>query len=221
MERINDAITSRYERVALNWLCERLPDWVTSDMLTAVGVLGAALTCLGFGLSGFDERFLWLAGVGVVLNWFGDSLDGSLARLRKAERRQYGFFLDHMSDTLAMGLIALGVGLSPYAGFYSSASVLLGYYAMVILTLTTSQATGVFRISFNGLGPTEIRLFIIACILSAILLPTPRFVWLGVEVTAYDAIMVVLTVLLVVMCLGQSLRTLRMLSVQDPPRHRR
>jgi phosphatidylglycerophosphate synthase len=218
MERINDALTSRYERVVLAWLCQRLPGWVTSDMLTAVGVFGAALCFVGYWQSLNSPAFLWLACVGLLLNWFGDSLDGSLARARQAERRQYGFFLDHMTDTLAMGLIALGIGASPFASFVSSAAVLIGYYAMVILTLTTSVATGVFRISFNRLGPTEIRLFIIACTLSAMMFPPEVYVWQGFELTAYDAIMLVLTVLLVGMCFAQTVRTLRSLAIEDPPR---
>jgi archaetidylinositol phosphate synthase len=218
MERVNDAITSRFERVLLTWLCGRLPRWVTSDMLTALGVLGAAISFAGYWLSGRGAAYLWLACAGLVLNWFGDSLDGSLARLRRAERPQYGFFLDHMSDTLAMGLIALGVGLSPYASFASGMAVLLGYYVMVILTMTTSQATGVFRISFNGLGPTEIRLFIIVCTISAMVLPARRFVWRGVELTVYDAVMLGVTALLVVMCLLETMRTLKALKIQDPPR---
>jgi phosphatidylglycerophosphate synthase len=218
LERINDAITSRQERVLLTWLCERLPRWVTSDVLTAVGVLGAAMTFVGWWQSERSVSFLWLACAGVVVNWFGDSLDGSLARLRKTERPRYGFFLDHMSDTLAMALIALGVGLSPYASFGCSMAVLLGYYLMVILTMVTSQTTGVFRISFNGMGPTEIRLFIIAFTLSVILFPTPHFIWSELELTIYDAIMLALTGLLIVMCVHESIRTLRALAIQEPPR---
>lgn len=218
MDRINDAITSRPERVLLTWLCERLPGWVTSDVLTALGVLGAALTFVGWWQSGRGDAFLWLACAGLILNWFGDSLDGSLARLRKAERPKYGFFIDHMSDTLAMALIALGIGLSPYASFGASMAVLLGYYLMVILSVVTSQTTGVFRISFNGIGPTEIRLLIIACTLSAILLPTPRFSWGEMELTIYDAIMLGLTVGLIGMCFSESIRTLHTLAIQDPPR---
>ena len=92
------------------------------------------------------------------------------------------------------------------------------YTGMVILTLTTSVATGVFRISFNRLGPTEIRLFIIACTLSAMMFPPEVYVWQGFELTAYDAIMLVLTVLLVGMCFAQTVRTLRSLAIEDPPR---
>lgn len=216
MQRINDTITGRMERPLLAWLCARLPGWITSDMLTGLGVVGAAISFAGYTLSARAPAFLCLACAGIALNWFGDSLDGSLARYRKAERPKYGFYLDHMTDTFAMALIAIGVGLSPYASLTSGMAVLLGYYVMVILAMVTSHATGVFQISFNGLGPTEIRLFIIACTLCAIALPMPVFDVLGLAMTVYDVIMLTLTGLLVILCLREMARTLRALAIQEP-----
>jgi phosphatidylglycerophosphate synthase len=218
MERIQDAVTARSERVVLDWLCRHMPRWVTSDMLTALGVAGAAMSFLGYWQSFRHPGFLFLACLGLVLNWFGDSLDGSLARMRQAERRKYGFFLDHMTDTLAMGLIALGIAASPFASFVGGAAVLAAYYALVILTLTTSLTTGVFRISFNRVGPTEIRLVIIGFTLLATLVPTPSFVVGGLELTIYDALMLAIAVAMTVLCFWQSARTLRALALEDPPR---
>jgi archaetidylinositol phosphate synthase len=218
MNRVHDSFSASSERVLLIWMAERLPAWVTSDQLTAIGVFGAVLSFIGFWQSGQGSLFLWLAVLGLVLNWFGDSLDGTLARQRKAERPKYGFFLDHMTDTFAMGLIAIGIGLSPYVGLALGMAALLSYYILVIQSLITSHVTAVFKISFNGLGPTEIRLFIIACTLAAIAFPTPAFVLLGVEVTLYDVILLVITVLMLVMSITDSLRTLRALAIEDPPR---
>lgn len=218
MKRIQDSLTARSERVVLIWLTERLPGWVTSDMLTALGVAGAGLCFVGFWMSDRGTPFLWLAVVGLMLNWFGDSLDGTLARQRQAERPRYGFFLDHMTDTFAMGLVAIGVGLSPFVELSVGMAALLGYYVLVIQSLITSQATGVFRISFNGLGPTEIRLFIIVCTIACIFLPIPRFGAGGVELSIYDAIVMVAVVLMIVMCVMESIKTLRVLAVEDPPR---
>ena len=218
MERVNAALTGRFERPLLQWLCERMPPWVTSDRLTALGVAGAALAFAGYWQSGSSPAWLWLSCLGIALNWFGDSLDGSLARHRARERPKYGFFLDHMTDTLAMALIALGIGCSPYGAMTSAMAVLLGYYVMVILTMVTSKATGVFAISFAGVGPTEIRLFIIACTIAAFVWPTPVFDWKGMRFTLYDGVMVGLTGLLVATCAFQAVQTARMLAVQDPPR---
>lgn len=216
MQRIHESLTGRAERIVLGWLCARLPGWVTPDRLTALGVFGAALSFIGYALASRGAGMLWLAIAGVAINWFGDSLDGSLARHRRIERPRYGFFLDHMTDTLAMGLIAIGIGLSPYACLISGMAVLLGYYAMVILAMVTTQATGIFRVSLHGVGPTEIRLFIIACTLAAIAVPTPAFMWAGWRLTVYDAIMLALTALLVGACAQQSCATARDLAAQDP-----
>ena len=218
MERVNASLTGRFERPLLHWLCKKMPAWVTSDRLTALGVAGAAMAFAGYVLSHRSPAFLWLACLGIALNWLGDSLDGSLARYLARERPRYGFFLDHMTDTLAMALIALGIGCSPYGAMTSAMAVLLGYYVMVILTMVTSKTTGVFAISFAGVGPTEIRLFIIGCSIAAFVWPTPRFAWQGMNFTLYDAIMVGLTALLVATCAVQAIGTARMLARQDPPR---
>lgn len=218
MERVHDSLTGRMERALLQRLCVRMPRWVTSDHLTALGLAGAALAFFGYWQSHQGSGYLWLACIGIVLNWFGDSLDGTLARHRQHERPRYGFFLDHMTDTVAMALIALGVGCSPYGAMTSAMAVLLGYYVMVILTMVTSKATGVFTISFSGIGPTEIRLFIIACTIGAMSFSTPVFAWRGTSFTLYDGIMIGLTILLILTCAIEAVKTARMLAKQDPPR---
>lgn len=218
MLRLNDTITGGLERPLLKWLCERLPRWVTSDMLTALGVVGASVSFAGYALSDRGTGFLWAACAGLVLNWYGDSLDGTLARRLKAERPKYGFFLDHMTDTFAMALIAIGIGLSAHTHLICAMAVLLAYFLMVILTMATSIATGVFQIGYGGLGPTEIRLFILACTIAAILFPTPAWDWRGVSVTLYDVILLAVSALLTLMCGAQTVRTARALAIQDPPR---
>lgn len=218
MQRLNESLTARFERPVLTWIASRLPAWVTSDMLTGFGVAGAALTFVGYWQSGQGPALLWLAILGVVMNWFGDSLDGSLARLRKTERPRYGFFLDHMTDTFAMALITIGAGLSPHVHLVVGMAVLVGYYALMILSMVRSHATGVLHLAFNGLGPTEIRIFTIIATLGAILLPIPRFTWQGLEFTVYDGLLSVLSVVIVVMCLFDTFQTLRKLAVEDPPR---
>lgn len=217
MQRVNKTLTADIERRILLWMCARLPRRITSDMLTTLGVAGAMIACAGFALSRLSVAFLSLALVGIALNWLGDSLDGSLARHRGTERPKYGFFLDHMTDTLAIGLIAVGIGLSPYAQFASGLAVLLGYYAMVILSMATCIATGVFRISFGRIGPTEIRLFIMACTIPGMFVPTPRFETFGAIFSIYDLIIFAVTAVLLLTCLMESAKTLRQLALADPP----
>ena len=99
--RVNDILLSKMEKAALNWLVMRLPAWVTPDMLTFFGFLSAILIGVSYALTNLDKNFLWLANLGFLLNWFGDSLDGTLARHRKIERPIYGFYIDHVVDIIS------------------------------------------------------------------------------------------------------------------------
>jgi phosphatidylglycerophosphate synthase len=219
MNRIHDSMTGRAERRVLDWLCVRMPGWVSPDMMTALGLIGAFLSFLGYWFSRTGEAWLWLAIVGLVVNWLGDSVDGSLARFRKSERPKYGFFLDHMTDTLAMALIAIGIGLSPYALLASGMAVLIAYYAMVILSMVTCIVTGNFRVSFGGIGPTEIRLLIVVCTFAGMLLPTPGLSLGGIWITIYDLLLIAISALLAFTCILQVFTTLRQLATVDVPKH--
>jgi phosphatidylglycerophosphate synthase len=160
-ERINNIFFGPLERPALQWLCAHMPAWVKPDMLTAIGVGGGFLIAVGYWLSNFDKNFLWLVDFGFVVNWFGDSLDGSLARHRKIERFQYGYFVDHTVDTLTQTMICIGLGLSPFVGFNYAMLALVGYLQLGILTYVNTAVTGVFKMSYGKIGPTEIRVAII------------------------------------------------------------
>jgi phosphatidylglycerophosphate synthase len=218
VQRFHDTITGRTERAILRRLCQAIPSWITSDLLTGIGFLGAVLTCLGNWLASTWIACLWLSLAGLVINWLGDSLDGSLARYRGTERPQYGFFLDHTVDGFAMAFVAIGIGLSPMAHFWCALLALAGYYILVILSLTTCLATGVFRVSFGGVGPTEIRLGIGACTITAAILPIAHFDVHGVTLTIYDALILALTAGLVVTAVLQTYATARDLARIDPPR---
>lgn len=219
MQRLHDTLTGRIERAILRDLCRRMPAWVTSDLLTGLGFLGAVLVCLGYWLASTRLAFLWLALAGFALNWFGDSLDGSLARFRLRERPQYGFFLDHTVDSFAMALVALGVGLSPMAHVWCALLALGAYYIIVILSLITCLATGVFKVSFGNVGPTEIRLGIVVCTVGAALLPIPVFRFHGAILTVYDGLILVLAAGLVVTAIVDAVATARKLADIDPPRN--
>lgn len=160
-ERVNDIFFGPLERPVLQWLCSHLPTWVNPDMLTAVGVGGGFITALSYWLSNFDKNFLWLADFGFVVNWFGDSLDGSVARYRKIERFQYGYFIDHTVDTFTQTMICIGLGLSPFVGFNYAMLALVGYLQLGILALVGAAATGVLKMSYGKIGPTEIRVIIV------------------------------------------------------------
>ena len=160
-ERVNDILLGPLERLALQWFCRHMPAWVNPDMLTAVGVLGGLIIALGYWLSNADKNFLWLVDFGLAVNWFGDSLDGTLARYRKIERFQYGYFLDHTVDTLTQTLICIGLGLSPFIGFNYAMLALVSYLQLGILTYVRTAVTGVFKMSYGKIGPTEVRFIVI------------------------------------------------------------
>jgi phosphatidylglycerophosphate synthase len=217
MLRISLSLTGTAERRMLDWLCTRTPGWISSDMLTLLGLFGAALSLFGYWESAAHRAWLWLAVLGLVLNWLGDSLDGSLARFRRAERPKFGFLVDHMTDNFAMALIAVGIGLSPYALFASGIVALAAYYMMVILSMAECIATGVFRISFGGVGPTEIRLLIATCTVAGVFLPTPGLALNGTWITIYDMLIYAVTLVMVVTCLLQTSSILKQLSRDTAP----
>jgi len=145
------------ELKAINWMIPRLPSWVSSDMMTLLGIFSAGLVCVSYWLSRFNPLWLWMASFGLVLHWLGDSLDGNIARVRKRLRPHYGFFIDHTSDTLAMVLIFVGIGLSPYARLDAALIVLISYLCMSIIVYVRTIIEGVFEFTFGKVGPTEMR----------------------------------------------------------------
>jgi archaetidylinositol phosphate synthase len=156
-KRVNDILLGPLERPALHWLAAHMPNWVTPDACTAIGVLGALLTMISYGLSNYSPTYLWLASLGFVINWFGDSLDGTLARYRRIERPRYGFYIDHVTDGVCQVMIFLGLGLAPYVSFNIACLALIGYLLLSVLVYVRTYVSGEFKISYGRLGPTESR----------------------------------------------------------------
>jgi len=165
--RVHRSLLAAAEKKLLLRLAAAMPRWVTPDRLTALGVAGAVLVFAGYLLSGRDAGFLWLANFGLLVHWFGDSLDGTLARARQIERVKYGFLLDQSLDVASDILIMAGLGLSPYARLDTALLALVGYHSMTIHSLVWSIVSGEHRISGNGIGPTELRIGLFA--MSAVL----------------------------------------------------
>jgi phosphatidylglycerophosphate synthase len=160
-KRIQENLTAAVERRLLNWICARLPLWWTPDRLTALGFSGAVLIAVGYIASNWGRDWLWLAVFGFCLNWFGDSLDGSVARFRKIERPNYGYFIDHSLDSLANTLFVVGMGLSPYLRMDTALFGLCGYLLLSIHTFISAKVTGVMSLTYLGGGPTEVRMVLI------------------------------------------------------------
>ena len=176
-KRVNDILLGPWERPALHWLAAHMPAWVTPDTCTAIGILGALLTMISYGLSNYSPNYLWLASLGFVINWFGDSLDGTLARYRHIERPRYGFYIDHIIDVICQVMIFLGLGLTPYVSFNIACLALIGYLMLSILVYVRTYVAGEFKISYGGLGPTESRAL-------AVLLNTSMY-FLGMQIIVF------------------------------------
>ncbi|HQJ02669.1 MAG TPA: CDP-alcohol phosphatidyltransferase family protein, partial [Anaerolineaceae bacterium] len=140
-------LLGKLERPALKWLAAKTPAWVSPDFLTVIGFLGSVVVFVGYVFTNRHPAFLWLASLGFIINWLGDSLDGTVARYRNIERPKYGFFVDHTVDALDEMLVFLGLGLSPYVDFSLAILTLLGYMLMTVLAYITTIVSGVFRIA--------------------------------------------------------------------------
>ena len=159
--RIQTSILNPYEKKVLVYLAERMPAWVTSDMLTLVGFVGALIIALGYALSNLDLNWLWLASFGFLVNWFGDSLDGSIARVRGTQRKTYGFFIDHNVDVINECIMFTGVGLSPLVNMTFMMGVLVAYLMLSVYVYIDCHLKGEMRLTYGGFGPTEFRILAI------------------------------------------------------------
>jgi archaetidylinositol phosphate synthase len=155
-------LLARAEARVLDSIARRLPAHVMPDHLTALGVLAAVGIAAAYLLSNLDPAWLWAASALLVVHWLGDSLDGTLARVRRTERPRYGYYLDHLVDALATALIGLGLGLSPYMLLSIGLLIVIAYLILSINTYLETQAFGVFALGYGGVGPTEVRLLLIA-----------------------------------------------------------
>lgn len=161
IKRIQENMLAVKERRLLNWICPRLPAWTTPDQLTAFAFFGALMVFAGYAACASDRNWLWLSVAGYVVHWFGDSLDGSLARYRSIERPKYGYFVDHSADALGALFIVGGIGVSPYVRFDVSLIALIGYYLLAIHSFLSARVIDELKLSYVAAGPTELRLILI------------------------------------------------------------
>jgi len=159
-EREHHSMLAAMEKKALIWMAQRMPDWVTSDGLTALGFA----SLLGVGLSYWYARYwpaaLMLVNLFLVLNWFGDSLDGTLARVRQRQRPRYGFYVDHVLDACGSVFLFAGLALSGYMSERVAVGLLVAYFLLSIEVYLATYTVGRFHLSFAAFGPTELRLLL-------------------------------------------------------------
>ncbi|HXD32691.1 MAG TPA: CDP-alcohol phosphatidyltransferase family protein [Pyrinomonadaceae bacterium] len=158
--REQTSILAPLERMALQALVRRMPAAVNSDHLSILGLL--AMLFAGVCYAASRSNAMWLHGVNfcIFLNWFGDSLDGTLARYRNRLRPRYGFYVDHIIDAFGALFLVLGLAISGYMSERVAAGVLVVFMMLAINTYLTTYVLGVFKISQWKMGPTEMRLLL-------------------------------------------------------------
>lgn len=220
--RIQTSILNGIEKRVLVWLAERQPRRMTSDTLTYIGLFGAFVCGVGFALSYLDIEWLWLSSAGLAINWYGDSLDGTLARVRNTQRPKYGFFIDHSIDAITIAMMCVGAGLSPLLRLDVALVVLASYLILSVYTYICTIVTGKMRLTYGRLGPTEFRLIII--ILNTLFIYTPwqhtTFNFGGFRLGLLDIIALGVVGVMAILWANQWLHDRKELSTADPIKKR-
>lgn len=210
------AITARAEKRALEAMARRLPGPIHSDHLTVIGVVGAMAVGAAYALSDRSPHWLWLASAALVVNWWGDSLDGTLARVRDAQRPRYGYYIDHAVDAFTTTIVGVGIGLSPFVALPIGLAVVIIYLMMSINVYLESAVYGVFKMDYGVVGPTEARI--------ALILGNTLLVWLvtarGIDPARIEPVaslgIGVLLVLMALLLIWRFATNLRRLGREDP-----
>jgi len=221
--RIQTSFLNALEKKALVWLAERQPKWMTSDILTYIGTLGAVVIAVGYILSAWNINFLWLSSLGIVINWYGDLLDGTLARVRKTQRPVYGYYIDHTVDCINEFIMFIGIGLSGLMHFSLAMVILAVYFMLTINVSINAHLKKEFRLTYAKLGPTEFRILaVIANTVLALVRPISEFALtffiFGREFTlaSLDIVGIVVLLVLAVIYLTTIVRDGRGYAEMDP-----
>jgi len=221
LRRINTGWLSPLEQRLLHWLARRLPAGVTPDGLTMLGLAGAVLALLGYVLCWQTPAALWLVNLALVVNWFGDSLDGSVARLRGIERPRYGFYLDQCVDILAQALFALGLALSGYIRPEIVATGLVTFLMISVQSLLYAHATGDFHLATGGFGYTETRCLFFAANTLFYFWPPVAFDLWGASLAYSDILALLWSAANLGTFLAAMIHALGRLAKEDPVRRRK
>jgi len=209
-------LLARGEAHALEWIARRLPARVMPDHLTALGVVAAIAIAVAYVLSNESPLWLWAASALLVVHWLGDSLDGTLARVRGTQRPKYGYYLDHLVDAIATAVIGIGLGLSPHMLLATGLVIVVVYLVLSINTYLETYAFGVFSLGYGRVGPTEARLALIGLNTVMALGAGLSFDLFGVGITALDVVGLGLSALALLVLGARARRNLRVLAEREP-----
>jgi phosphatidylglycerophosphate synthase len=172
------------EKKALVWMARRMPPWVNSDHLTLLGFAAMFAAGLGYWAASRDRRALAAVIAALAVNWFGDSLDGTLARVRNRLRPRYGFYVDHITDAIGTFFLMGGLALSTYMSPYIAMGLMIAYFLLSIEVYLTTYTVGAFHLSFWSFGPTDLRLLL--CIGNIALFYVPVVTIFGRQFLLFD-----------------------------------
>ena len=158
--RVHSSFLAAAEKRALVWIAERMPAWVRADHLTILGFAAQIATGVCYALAAGDRRMLLAAVLFLAVNWFGDSMDGTLARVRQQQRPRYGFYVDHMIDSIGAVAMMGGLALSGYMHPVIAIGLLIGFLLLSIQSYLATYTIGEFHLSFWRFGPTELRILL-------------------------------------------------------------
>jgi archaetidylinositol phosphate synthase len=212
---------ARFEAWALPRMARALPSRVMPDHMTALGLLASTGVAVSYILTNRDPAWLWVASALLVVQWVGDSLDGTLARVRRSERPRYGYYLDHLTDAYSTLAIGLGLGFSPYMLLSVGLAIAIAYLLLSVNVYLETHVFGEFRLGHARLGPTEVRILLIGLNTLAALATPLRFRVAGVPFTLYDLIGVAAALGMTAMLMGRATGNLRELARLEPPGVRR
>lgn len=194
--RLQESITAAPERKVLLWLAARMPTRINSDHLTLLGFLSMCLAGASYAFARWHPFGLLLAAIFLALNWFGDSLDGTLARVRNCQRPRYGFYVDHMIDSVGAIFLMGGFAASGFIDWRIAVGMLVAFLLLSIETYLASYTLGVFRLSFAKLGPTEIRILLALGNLALWLRPNAKLPGLSLRVFDFGGLIAIFGMLI-------------------------
>jgi archaetidylinositol phosphate synthase len=220
-EREPNFLLARAEPRFLPWLAGKLPRWILPDDMTALGVAAALGVCAAYQLTNEGRGWLWVASALLIVQWIGDSLDGTLARVRRIQRPKYGYYLDHLVDAVATAAIGIGLGLSPYMLLSVGTLIVVAYLILSINVYLESYAFGRFSLGYGYLGPTEIRVILIALNTALALGLGLDFNLVELNLTVFDLIGLGIAAAMIVLLTTRALKNLRELAHEEPAATRR
>ncbi len=213
-DRISTSFLARAETRCLRWMAARLPRQINSDHLTLLALVAMFMTGLSYWMAREHPIALLFVNGWLVVNWFGDSLDGTVARVRGHERPRYGFYVDHIVDVFGALLLVGGLGLSGYMSPMIAMVVLIAYFLLSIDVYLATYCLGRFTLSYWKMGPTELRLLL--CVGNIVLLFHPHAVLFGRQYLLFDVGGIVAAVLLVTTTIVSALKNTATLYRAEP-----